>query len=87
MEAVYRASPKKLPAYTGLTLSNGDYAIYKITAVSNNDQLRQQTQQLIPYSIAQTQSQQIVRAYIDSLKQEYKVKVKQEVMDKIGADQ
>lgn len=87
MEAVYRVSPKKLPAYTGITLSNGDYALYKISGVSSNEQLRQQTLQLIPYSIAQTQSQQIVRAYIDSLKGEYKVKVKQEVMDKIGADQ
>ena len=87
MEAVYRASPKKLPAYTGLTLANGDYALYRISGVSNNDQLRQQTQQLIPYSIAQTQSQQIVRSYIESLKREYKVKIKQKVMDKIGADQ
>lgn len=87
MEAVYRVSPKKLPAYTGITLSNGDYALFKISAVSNNEQLRQQTQQLIPYSIAQTQSQKIIRAYIDSLKREFKVKIKQEMLDKIGAEQ
>lgn len=86
MEAVYRASVKKLPAFTGLALANGDYAIYKISAVSNNDQLRQQTLQLLPYSVGQMQSQQIVRAYLESLRRENKVKIKQDLLDKVGVE-
>ena len=87
MEAVYRTSVKKLPAFTGVTQSNGDYALFKISAVNNNDQLRQQTLQLLPYSVEQMQSQHIARAYIESLRKENKIKIKQELLDKLGAEQ
>ena len=84
MEAIYRTSVKKLPAFTGVVLANGDYAVYKISAVSNNDQLRQQTLQLLPFSVAQTQGQEIVRAYLESLRHENKIKIKQALMDRVG---
>ena len=87
MEAIYRVSAKKLPAYTGASLANGDFAVFKISAVSSNEQLRQQAQQFLPISIAQSQSEQVVRSYLQSLRQETKVKVKQDVLDKIGAEQ
>lgn len=87
MEAIYRVSPKKLPAFTGVKLANGDYALYKISAVSVNDPLRQQTLQVLPASIGQRQAEQIAISYIDSLRRETKVKIKQDVLDKIGAEQ
>lgn len=87
MEAIYRVSAKQLPAYTGASLANGDFAIFKISAVSSNEQLRQQAQQFLPVSIAQSQSEQVVRSYLQSLRQETKVKIKQDVLDKIGAEQ
>jgi len=87
MEAIYRVSAKKLPAYTGVSLANGDFAVFKISAVSSNEQLRQQAQQFLPISVAQNQSEQVVRSYLQSLRQETKVKIKQDVLDKIGAEQ
>jgi len=87
MEAIYRVSAKNLPAYTGVSLANGDFAIFKISAVTSNEQLRQQTLQVIPFSLAQNQSEQVVRSYLQSLRQDTKVKIKQDVLDKIGAEQ
>jgi len=87
MEAIYRVSAKKLPAYTGVSLANGDFAVFKISAVSSNEQLRQQAQQFLPVSIAQSQSEQVVRSYLQSLRQDTKVKIKQDLLDKIGAEQ
>ena len=86
MEAVYRLSVKKLPAYTGVSLSNGDYAIYKLSAVTLNDQLRQKTLQLLPYSVGQMQSQHIAQAYIESLRSDNKLKIKQDLLDKLGTE-
>ncbi len=87
MQEIYRTNVKQLPAFTGVTLANGDFALYKISAVSVNDQLRQQTLQILPFSIAQTQSEQILRAYVGSLRNQGKVKIKQDVFDKVGAEQ
>lgn len=87
MEAIYRVSSKKLPAYTGASVANGDYAIFKISAVSSNEELRQQAQQFLPISLAQNQSEEIVRSYLKSLRESAKVNIKQDVLDKIGADQ
>ena len=87
MQAIYRTSVKKLPAFTGVTLSNGDYALYKISAVSINDQLRQQTLQILPFSVGQAQSEQVVHSYVESLRNQGKVKIKQDVLDKVGAEQ
>ena len=87
MQAIYRTSVKKLPAFTGVTLSNGDYALYKISAVSINDILRQQTLQILPFSVGQAQSEQVVHSYVESLRNQGKVKIKQDVLDKVGAEQ
>ena len=87
MEAIYRAPVKKLPAFTGVVLANGDYALYKISAVNVNEQLRQQTLKILPFSVSQRQSEQIARSYVESLRREGKVTIKQAVLDKIGAEQ
>lgn len=86
-EAIFRTSVKQLPAFTGVSLANGDYALYKITAVSSNEQLRQQALQALPFSVGQTQSQQILSSYLESLRNQGKVKIKQDVFDKVGAEQ
>ena len=86
LQAVFRVSVKTLPAYTGVALANGDYALYKISAVSTNETLRQQASQFVPLSLAQTASEQIASVYLDSLRREEKVTIKQEVLDKVGAE-
>lgn len=86
MQAVYGASVQKLPAYAGVAAANGDYVIYKITAVGENAPLRAQANQYLPLSLSQAQSEAVALAYIDSLRAEYKVKIKQDVVDKIGED-
>lgn len=86
MQAVYGASVQKLPAYAGVAGANGDYTIYKITAIGENAPLLAQAKQYLPLSLAQAQSDAVALAYIDSLRTEYKVKIKQDVIDKIGED-
>jgi peptidyl-prolyl cis-trans isomerase D len=86
LQAVFRVPVKTLPAYTGVTLANGDYAIYKISALASNETVRQQAKQFMPLSLAQTESEQIAGAYLDSLRREEKVSIKQDILDKIGAE-
>ncbi len=86
MQAVYGATVQKLPAYAGIGAANGDYFIYKITAVGENAPLLAQAKQYLPLSLAQAQSEAVALAYIDSLRAQYKVKIKQDVVDKIGED-
>ena len=87
LRAIYRAPVKTLPAYAGAALPYGDYALYKIIAVSTNETLRKQASQFLPVSLAQTQSEQIASAYVESLRRQAKVTIKQEVLDKIDERQ
>ena len=86
LQAVFRVPVKTLPAYTGVALANGDYALYKISALGSNETLRQQASQFMPLSLAQTESEQIASAYLESLRHDEKVTIKQEVLDKVGAE-
>lgn len=86
LQAVFRVPVKTLPAYTGVVLPNGDYVLYKISAVGSNETLRQQASQFMPRSLAQTESEQVATAYLESLRREEKVTIKQEVLDKVGTE-
>ena len=60
--------------------------MYKISAVGSNETLRQQASQFMPMSLAQTESEQVATAYLESLRREEKVTIKQEVLDKVGTE-
>lgn len=81
LQIIYRAPVKTLPAYAGAALPNGDYAIYKIIAVSTDDALLKQASQFLPAALAQAQAEQIASAYVASLRHEIKVTIKQDVLD------
>jgi len=87
LQAIYRTPVKTLPAYTGVALPNGDYAIYKIIAVSTDEALRKQASQFLPTTLAKTQSEQIASDYVASLRHEIKVTIKQDVLDKVDERQ
>lgn len=86
MQAIYSAPTKTLPAYTGVASANGDYVLYRVSAVSHDEAVLAQAKQYLPMSLNQVQSEALALSYIDSLRNDFKVKIKQDVIDKIGED-
>jgi len=72
---VMKTDVQKLPAYAGVELASGDYAIFRISKVmqpANPDQARRQGEQ---QQLANALAQEEMSAYLDVLKQKAKVKI------------
>lgn len=83
-QAIFRASRQALPSYTSATLPDGSLAIYKITSITNDEKVKQQVLPIAALSLRQIYSEQIASAYLDSLRAQGKVSIKQAVVDKVG---
>lgn len=73
--AVMKADARKLPAFSGVELANGDYAIFRINKVlqpANPDAARRQAEQ---QQVASLLAQQEMQAYINLLKNRAKVEI------------
>ena len=73
--AVMKADARKLPAFSGVELANGDYAIFRINKVlqpANPDAARRQAEQ---QQVADLLAQQEMLAYINLLKSRAKVEI------------
>jgi peptidyl-prolyl cis-trans isomerase D len=87
LPAVMKADTTKLPGYVGAELPGQGYGVYRISKVSQpatTDQARRQAEQ---QQIANALAQQEMLAFLDTLKQEAKVKIlKPVVKNTAGAD-
>lgn len=73
--AIMKADPRKLPAFTGVELANGDFAIFRISKVlqpANVDSARRLAEQR---QIADLLAQQEMQAYLNLLKERAKVEI------------
>ncbi|MGB7479316.1 MAG: SurA N-terminal domain-containing protein [Burkholderiaceae bacterium] len=83
---VMKADVRQLPAYAGVELADGDYAILRISKVvqpANPDQARRQAEQ---QQLANVLAQEEMTAYIDVLKQKAKVQILKPVTAEPEAD-
>jgi len=84
IQVIFRADRKTLPSYTGTALSDGGFALYKISSITSDEKVKQQVAQIAPLSLRQIFADQTVSAYLDSLRAQGKVNIKQTVLDKVG---
>ncbi|SNS62800.1 peptidyl-prolyl cis-trans isomerase D [Noviherbaspirillum humi] len=84
---VMKADASKLPAYVGVDLQNGGYALYRINKVmqpATVDAARRQTER---QQIAGAMAQEEMAAYLESLKAKAKVQILHPVGAKPGEEQ
>ena len=84
IKAIYRASTQTLPSYTGIALSDGSFAVYKISSIASDENVKRQFAQIAPLSLQQIFAEQTASAYLESLRMQGKVSIKQAVLDKVG---
>ena len=84
VRAVFQAKAAPLPAYAGLALEQGGYAVYRISAVSIPSDRLAEAQQLAPALLQRTMAMQIGTAYVDSLKDDTKIEVRSSMLEKTG---
>jgi peptidyl-prolyl cis-trans isomerase D len=82
VEAIFRADAKKLPAYTGVALESGDYAIYRIEKVSTPEARVAEAKQVAPVLLQRALANLTSIAYVDSLKQNADIKIREQVLEK-----
>lgn len=81
VRAVFQANAK-LPAYAGLALERGGYAVYRISAASTPPERVAEARQLTPVLLQRTTAMQIGAAYVDSLKEDTKIDIRNELLEK-----
>ncbi|MBT9613000.1 MAG: SurA N-terminal domain-containing protein [Burkholderiales bacterium] len=84
IQTIFRAGAKTLPSYTGKVLSDGSFAVYKISSITSDENVKRQVAQIAPLSLRQILAEQTTSAYLDSLRTQGKVSIKQAVLDKVG---
>lgn len=75
--AIFKAAADKLPAYAGLQLPNGSFAIYRITAVRSGAAKGEgdPRPQVLRAQLAQLTGAEDFNGYLATLRQRYRVKV------------
>jgi len=84
-KAIFRAGTHTLPSYTGTALPDGSFAFYKISSIASDENVKRQVAQIAPLSLRQILAEQTASAYLESLRAQGKVSIKQSVLDKVGA--
>lgn len=85
IQAIFRAGAQTLPSYTGIALPDGGYALYKISSIASDENVKRQVAQIAPLSLRQILAEQTAGAYLESLRAQGKVSIKQAVLEKVGA--
>ena len=82
--AIFRVAADKLPAYAGLQLANGSYAIYRITAVRSGaaKSSGDPRQQVLRAQLAQLTGAEDFNGYQAALRQRYGVKIDKDALAK-----
>ncbi|MQY51056.1 SurA N-terminal domain-containing protein [Rhodocyclus gracilis] len=79
--AVLQAPVAKLPAYVGMTLDNGDYAIYRISKVSQPENVDEARRRAVARDYAAVVAQEDFAAYLASLRARTKVEINRKALD------
>lgn len=75
MASVFKASPIKLPAYTGVEQNGNGYSIYKVLKVSQPEKVDEVKQKATQQQLISFAAQQDVSTYLASLRNRYKVEI------------
>lgn len=79
--AVLDASVAKLPAFVGVSLADGSFAIYKIASVEAAAEAKSEVAGRLESELAGLQAQQELQAYLATLRQRYEVKINAKALD------
>jgi peptidyl-prolyl cis-trans isomerase D len=82
VRAVFQAGAKQLPAYAGLALEQGGYAVYRISKALAPQERVAEAQQLAPVLLQRTSALLIGSAFVDSLKENTKIEIRTEMLEK-----
>lgn len=75
VKAVFAIPGKPLPAYAGVALRNGGYAIYQLSAVDASSKLPEQVASALTQELASVQASEAMAAYLTSLRGKHKVTI------------
>jgi peptidyl-prolyl cis-trans isomerase D len=81
VKAVFQTPSKKLPAYAGVSLPGGGYAIYKIVSVDASGKLEDNVAQAIRSEMAEVIGREEMSAYLASLRQKYTVEINKSALE------
>jgi peptidyl-prolyl cis-trans isomerase D len=82
VRAVFQANARQLPAYAGLALQQGGYAIYRISGASASPERVKEAEQLAPALLQRTTAMLIGASYVDSLKEHTKIDIRKSALEK-----
>ena len=74
-KAVFKLPAAKLPAYAGVTLPDGSYALYKVVAVDSKARLAEGQAKALQAEIGSMQAQAEFGAYLAGLRNRYKIDI------------
>ncbi len=76
LQAIFKTNVQHLPAYVGVDYpNNGGYALFKIMKVTQPEQSNDGMLKLLQKGYTENASQQEVLAYIETLRQRYKIEI------------
>jgi len=79
--AVFQAPVGKLPAFVGVTLDNGDYALYRVAKVSQPESVDEARRKAVERDYASLLAQEDFAAYLASLRARNKVEINQKALE------
>ncbi len=82
LRALFRADASKLPAYAGVEGQQGGYILLRITRVDEPANVPEEKRKAVADSMRQVLGQEELTAYIASLKQQAKISINKEALEK-----
>lgn len=82
MQQLFRADASRLPAYAGVENPQGGYLLMRITRVVEPAEVPEDRRKAVTDSLRQMLGQEELTAYVASLKQQGKIKINKEVLEK-----
>ena len=75
VRAIFALPSRALPAFAGVSLRSGGYAIYRLSAIDATSKLPPQVANALTQELASVQANEIMTAYLASLRDKHKVTV------------
>ncbi|MBK1679630.1 SurA N-terminal domain-containing protein [Rhodocyclus tenuis] len=79
--AVFQAPVGKLPAFVGVTLDNGDYALYRVAKVSQPEAIDEARRKAVEREYSTLLAQEDFAAYLAALRARTKVEINQKALE------
>ena len=81
VSAVFRMDTEKLPAYTGVELPGGGYALFRMSKVEAGPALDEARKQAMLRQLSTIGAQEEVQAYLAALRARYKVEINKQALE------